>query len=60
MFTLNLPSVLSHVLLAYLLDKIGKDFSYWWDYTDQQDNLIRKENRSTGLDHQFKVETFVS
>ena len=64
MFTLNLPSVLSHVLLVHLLDKIGKDIGYWWDWaffsgTIQISTVIRSEKRHTGLKRQFKAETFV-
>lgn len=63
-FTLNLPSVLSHVLLVHLLGKVGKDIGYWWDWaffggTIQISRVIRSENRPTGLEFQFKAETFV-
>lgn len=57
MFTLNLPSVPSRVPLVHLLNKIGKDIGYWWDWAFFSGS-ISSEYRPTGLEHQFKVKTF--
>lgn len=56
-FTLNLPSVPSRVPLVHLLNKIGKDIGYWWDWAFFS-GRISSEHRPTGLEHQFKVKTF--
>lgn len=63
-FTLNLPAVLSLVLLVHLLKKIDKDIDYVWDQaffsgTIQISSLVRSENRPAGLNCQVKAETFV-
>lgn len=62
MFTLNLTSVLS--LVVPLLHKTGKDIGYWWVWasfsgTIQISRVIRSKTRPTGLECQFKAETFV-
>jgi len=59
-----LRSVLSHVSLVHLLEKIGEDIGYWWDWaffsgTNQISRAIRSENRPTGLERLFRTETFI-